>query len=1598
MKIGKAVIFILNRFLRLLLALLFTLLLLIAGLAVVLSTESGFQRVLRSADSFAGPVFSVEQIEGRPFADFRLGKMQVKLDGVVDVTVDTFSFSWNPKAFFNRNLMIHSIVLQGFEVHLPKNNKEDKKREKDFPVILPDIKLPFGLRIDIEDLRLHGGQIYFSGQYRPFIIKEFILQASARNNQVSQAAQVTIKRLKLDSPKYGADVQGHIEFREAWPLDIHGDWRMANYEINHLNGSIKAEGDLNSLAVSLALTTPAEVTLQGQVTDILNDLHWQVAAETGHFHLNDLKVGVPVDGSLTIVEASGTAGSYRGTLAADIHYQGYPKVRAEAKVIAENYSGLTIDYLSVHHDAATLTARGEMNWSGGFSWQAELEGEQFDPSLFAAKWPGKINGLIRSEGKLSAAEQSMRLNIDNLKGELVGYPFDAGGDLELDPQGINIKELHLQSGSNSLRIDGRVGVGNSLDLKVGASVDDLSTLMPAYKGAVQLQGTATGSRDNPGISLTIKGSDLKMENYTLHSLLVELNADLLMKGRNSGMTVNDFRLLLDETASVTAVGQVGWADGLSWRAELTGEQLDPSLFLPEWPGKITTKIQSQGKKTADKLVADVQLEHLDGELRGYPLSGDGKVGIDGKAIRIDKLRLKSGSSHMQLDGQLDDKTLHFSLQAQSDDLQTLTPELSGTFQLRAAAAGSPNNPNLRLTLDGSELAFKEYSLHNLKTDLDADLNLRGEDSGVTVNKLHLLLDDKSSLLAAGRVGWVDGLSWQVDLAGEQLDPSLFLAEWPGAFDTRLQSHGRMAADKLIAEVQLDHLDGKLRDLPLSGSGNAKINGKALLVDDLNLHFGSGFVQINGSADLESQLDLSFQAGADDLASLLPESSGTFQLEGTVSGSAQQPDLALTVNGSGLKMKDYGVKSLEGEIKADLAADGKIDAEVKAAGIRVKEEKIDTALLRVKGSAERHNLIFSAASRSGKIRKVQLAAAGGIKERRWQGELARLSVSSEQFGRWKTKKPVDLLLSKTNCEVSGFTLAHDRLLIALNGEWEQQDGWRVDAKVDDFDLSLLKEWSLPVPDIDGAVTASLTAKGRGGIPEEAKVSVSLPDLSLTTENYDEGEEESAKNWHWTKNTIEARFSNNTARLQARTLFQDGSDAALDLTVKNCGDFTSPEKMPLSGKLTLNLKDLSPVAQLSNDIVQATGEFGGTVHLNGTVSKPTLNGNLALKNGKGKNQEPLDGEIHILAAGISLNELKLAVDGDTSSNKVDLRIASGEGSIRAEGTVRKSSTKRSTQQWLVDLSISGENFQAADLPEYQAIISPNLRFVYGETGTVLSGTVTLPKAKIAPTGFSGSVSSSKDVIIIDEDGKPESGTSPMSLDLTVTMGEEVALDTFGLKGFLDGSLKINAKPGRPITALGNLYLRDGTFDFEGNILDLSQGRVFYQGGPVDDPGLDIQASRKIDKVELGVRLTGSANSMVMSLFSDTAMDESEILSYLLTGQDISKSSSEKDKDALSPAAAALGKVGGGVLLKSVNPLGALNMEDVVDLSIGGGDDASDVSLVMGKEIYKDLYISYGKDLTGAGGTFKACYDLKYGFSVETATNSKTNGADLLWSLER
>ncbi|WP_417910738.1 translocation/assembly module TamB domain-containing protein [Candidatus Electronema sp. PJ] len=1351
------------------------------GLVFLLSTEMGLQVLLRSANQLAGPYFSAEQAEGRLLDHWRLRNIRIQIKNAVAISLDDFSMRWNPKALlYDRALHIRQIAAHGLIVRILDSDKKDKKAHK--WIVLPKIHLPLGLQLD--ELRVAKSKIVAEDGKDALLIHTLLLQGAAHDDQAE------LIRLKAETSQFSADLRGKVQFNGAWPVQVGGNWRVPDHGINELVGTVAAQGDFDKVAVSATMTSPAKVTLKGRVTNIFNDLHWQAAAETGHFSLRDIKVDVPVNGNLRIVQAAGTVKSYGGVLAAEIHHQGYPTVQAEAKVTAADYTGLKVDYLTVRHEAAELLLRGDMHWKGGFSWQAELKGKELDPALVAAG-PGKINGQIRSNGKLAKGKQELYLSLEEIQGELRGLPFKLGGKLALVDKSLTIDGLALHSGSSKVQINGKVATDKTIDLAVQAEAPHLGEFLPGSSGAAQLKGTVVGNFAQAALQLNLNGSGLRLQERKLPDLQADLRADLSLRKENSGLHVHDFRLLADGKSALNINGQLGWTNGLSWQAEVKAAELDPALIVPDWPGTINAELHSQGHKSAAKLIAEIQLDTLTGKLRGFPLIGSGKAKLDGKALTVDALRLQSGST---------------------------------------------------------------------------------------------------------------------------------------------------------------------------------------------------YVQLNGKGDPEKELALTFKAGSQDLASLAPAAGGKFQLEGAISGSPQQPSLSLTANGTQLRMQEYSLKELKAAVKADLSPSGQVDAEIKATDIQVKQQAISEVKLRLKGSAEQHRLDFAATGSPG---TVQLVAAGGWQEQKWQGQLVELELINKQFGTWKTEKAADLTLSAASCALSGFALVQDKARAAVNGQWQKASGWQAQSQLDHLSLALLKQWQIPVPEnfpeMQGVLAVSAAAQGQGRVPQQAELTLALPELALTAENYDE--DDGKTTWRWQNNHLSAQLKDNTLRLTGQTKFQDGSTAVLEATANNCGDFSKLEQMQLAGLLTVNIMDIAPLTQLTGYTVQTQGGFGGVIDLRGTAARPQLDGHLALKKGV-----QAEGKIHLPAAGINLHKLQLAVAGDGSNNQLDVIADSGQGRIRVSGEINR----QPGQPLAADFTIKGENFQAVALPEYQIVLSPDLRLAYNGKGTVLTGTLLVPKARIAPLGFSGAAASSKDVVVIDGEEKPLENSLPFSAAIAVELGQEVAVDAFGIKGFLDGGLKINAKPDQIVTALGALSLRETSVAFEGVALQLNEGRIFYQGGPIDNPGLDIRASKKVNRVEAGIHLTGSVDDMNIKLFSDTPMEDSEILSWLLSGQN--GVSSSKGDTALSPAAAALSKMGGGALLKSVNPLGVVDMEDFVDLSIGGGKEASDVSLVMSKEIYKDLYISYGKDLTGEGGSFKARYDLKYGFSVESETTSKTTGADLIWSLER
>lgn len=110
---------------------------------------------------------------------------------------------------------------------------------------------------------MHDADIFFPGSVDSFPVNELLLQVSAREDQVR------ISRLKLESPDYGGDLQARVRFSESWPLELSGEWRVADPGIGDLHGSLKAGGNLDTLTVSVGTRAPAVARVEGQLTDLL---------------------------------------------------------------------------------------------------------------------------------------------------------------------------------------------------------------------------------------------------------------------------------------------------------------------------------------------------------------------------------------------------------------------------------------------------------------------------------------------------------------------------------------------------------------------------------------------------------------------------------------------------------------------------------------------------------------------------------------------------------------------------------------------------------------------------------------------------------------------------------------------------------------------------------------------------------------------------------------------------------------------------------------------------------------------------------------------------------------------------------------------------------------------------------------------------------------------------------------------------------------------------------------------------------------------------------------------------------------------------------
>jgi translocation and assembly module TamB len=405
--------------------------------------------------------------------------------------------------------------------------------------------------------------------------------------------------------------------------------------------------------------------------------------------------------------------------------------------------------------------------------------------------------------------------------------------------------------------------------------------------------------------------------------------------------------------------------------------------------------------------------------------------------------------------------------------------------------------------------------------------------------------------------------------------------------------------------------------------------------------------------------------------------------------------------------------------------------------------------------------------------------------------------------------------------------------------------------------------------------------------------------------------------------------------------------------------------LDGRVEARVDELELVTELVPDLSGLQGRLEAELVLSGTVAAPELQARAAW----------LEGAATLPALGIRPKGIRVEATVEDNHLRFEAGARSGDGELTATGDF-----DLAAEGVVGQARLSGDSVLVVDLPEARLFASPDVEFDYRPGTLRITGDVRIPSGSITGIVKGGGESVSPDQVIVSADGTPaETPGLEVHARVTVTLGPDVSLEVVGLTGKIAGELVAISRPGRLPSGRGEVRVEDGKFEAFGQELDIEAGRLVYTGGPLENPGLDIRATRTVQEVVAGVQVRGTLQYPEFTVFSDPPMPRTEALSYLTLGKGLDDLNSG-EQASVNQAANALALSGGGLLARSVGEKIGLDEVGVEGDADGGS------SVVVGKYLGSGLFVSYGLGLFEAVNTLKIRYQINQRLSLEATSGEE------------
>jgi translocation and assembly module TamB len=1006
----------------------------------------------------------------------------------------------------------------------------------------------------------------------------------------------------------------------------------------------------------------------------------------------------------------------------------------------------------------------------------------------------------------------------------------------------------------------------------------------------------------------------------------------------------------------------------AWTGQLDAPRFDPKPLLGDSPLKaLAIAVQGHGDRHGGTL--DGRLDLNDCQLLLQPLRA--RFSDDFATLTLQQLKLGSpqikGSVEANGSVQLGAKPLSAALDIRWNDL-LLPADLAGQALASRGALKASGSAD-RYHAEGDVDIGPPGKLAKLA------LNLDGTPQQVTLHSLQLK-QAQGGLQAHGTLTLQPDLAWQAEASADQLDPGQLFAGWNGALDFDIASSGSLPTNSTRgpdATLEIRQLAGKLRGRAVSGHGKLHLSPDEVVDGRLELASGGSTVKLDARPGASNDADL--QLAIASLGDWLPDASG--RLDGHLIIRGRPPKLSINgqLRGQSLAWRQQKADTLQLIVGIpDISHPaGKLD--LRAGNVHLQGLQFQHLALLAEGSQGDHRLTLDA---HGSQLSGRLALHGALKGPAWNGMLSTLDLEPQGMPGWRLQRPSHLSYHDGAMSLSELCLSAGEPQLCVTAKQDKPGNLDASYRLHALPLALLLN---AAGDADLPIRAEGSLEGSGKIRRSAagafSGNASLGSAQGSVSYTDRADQPLLR---YDQLRVDADLAPAGQRIAVHGGLDDGGRLDGQLTI-------SGAQQTLAGQLDLRLNSLAFVELFSSELAGVKGGVDGHFRFAGTLKQPALSGQANVR----------DFAAEIPSTGLKLSQGQLTL-GTTDARQFLIRgsVHSGKGSVAIAGSAGLGADAQTS------LTLKGNQFTAANIPAARVVVSPDLTVKQDADGIDIGGALGIDSADVNADKLpgAGATQASPDVVVVDEEQQQQAaGKLPLNALVRVDLGRKTHVVGMGLDGRVSGVLTVIERPGHATTGRGQLAV-DGTYKAYGQNLQIQRGQLLFASTPIDNPGLNIRAVRKLNPnatidegQEVGLLVTGTAQRPILSVFSNPLMEQSDALSYLVTGKPLSQVKGGEG-DMVGAAAQALGSAAGDLLARSIGARMGVDDIGVSSNAALGGSSAFSV----GKYLSPRLYLSYGVGLFEPGQVITLRYRLSQRWNFEAQQATEFSRASFNYRIEK